>query len=218
MAFKKPDFFMAEVATSNRNKNGFGFDSRRRLSESQVRPVQWALEPVHVGGAVHEREQHTVRSGHGAAGDQIQTFSQQEKICHRFVTLLFHLLLLCFILPSVLSAYFVFRALHGRLLRWPRPLVPYSASQQTSLRWFSKRPDSPQLHGFTQESDFSNTALSIEHCLKEIKLTWAFRKCVDMKSNDAFWSIPFVQSETVYWFTINFYCISNDNKKEKMMH
>lgn len=63
----------------------FVFDPRRRVPEGQVWAVKWPVEPLHSGSAVHEWGEHPVGSGHGAAGGWIQTFSQQEEICHRYV-------------------------------------------------------------------------------------------------------------------------------------
>lgn len=58
---------------------------RRRVPEGQVWAVRRAIEPDHSSRAVHEWREHPVRGGHGAAGGWIQTFSQQEEICHRYL-------------------------------------------------------------------------------------------------------------------------------------
>lgn len=59
------------------------FTPRCRVPEGQVWAVERTLQPLHPGRAVYERREHPVRSGHGAAGEWVQTFSQQEEICHR---------------------------------------------------------------------------------------------------------------------------------------
>lgn len=107
----------------------FVFDRRCWVPEGQVWTVRWTIEPLHSGCAVYEWGEYPVRSGHGAAGDRIQTFSQQEEICHRYVVdLIIHMYLILFFFQCISISnctYFVvfFRTLYGRLLRWPTTLV-----------------------------------------------------------------------------------------------
>lgn len=62
----------------------FVFDPRRRVPEGQVRAFQRPVQPFHPGRAVHERRQHAVGGGHGAAGQRLPALSQQEAVCHRY--------------------------------------------------------------------------------------------------------------------------------------
>ena len=77
-----------------------------------------------------------------------------------------------------------------------------------------------------REFHYNKTALSIEHCWKKrkgkkkrkkSKRRWAFRKYVDMKFNNAFWSIHFCIVRNNLWILYKsiLYLKNHEKKNEK---
>lgn len=158
--------------------NVFVFDPRGRIPQGQVWIVKWSIKPLHPGSAVYERGEHPVRGRYGAAGGWIQTFSQQEEVCHRY-----DLFPISPTLPDVGS-------LNTPTTQTCTPLVlslgRYMADcwgdptrNNNKKRKEEKNLNSTRLPEHLQhlstvrllpgkwESHYNKTALSIEHCLKK---------------------------------------------------